>query len=126
MGMGTPEDLIEAVGLGVDMFDCVLPTRLGRNGAAFTRRGRINLKNAEFFDDFSPVDPECDCQTCRDHTRAYLRHLFKASEILAKRLLTYHNLSFYLWLMREIRQAIAAGTFSEFARHWKPRLAGAG
>jgi len=110
----------------VDMFDCVLPTRLGRNGAAYTRSGRINLKNAEFFDDFSPVDPECDCQTCRDHTRAYLRHLFKANEILAKRLLTYHNLSLYLWLMRELRQAIAAGRFTEFAQCWKPRLAGAG
>jgi len=124
MGVGMPEDLIDAVALGFDMFDCVLPTRLGRNGCAFTRRGRINLKNAEFADDFGPLDPECDCQACRDHTRAYVRHLFKANEILAKRLLTYHNLSLYFWLMREMRQAIAAGEFSAFAVHWQPRLAG--
>ena len=124
MGVGTPENIIDAVALGVDLFDCVLPTRLGRNGAAFTRRGRINLKNAEFFDDFGPLDPECECQTCRDHTRAYVRHLFKANEILAKRLLTYHNLALYFWLMREMREAIAGGRFAEFAAHWKPRLAG--
>jgi queuine tRNA-ribosyltransferase len=102
----------------------VLPTRLGRNGCAFTRRGRINLKNAQFFDDFGPLDPECDCQTCRDHTRAYVRHLFKANEILAKRLLTYHNLSLYFWLMREIRRAVGEGRFGEFASEWAPRLAG--
>lgn len=118
MGVGTPTDIIRAVGCGMDMFDCVLPTRLGRNGTAYTRTGKINLKNAQYQDDLRPLDPECDCEVCATHTRAYLRHLYKAGEILAARSLTYHNTYLYLRLMREIREAILAGRYREFlAQH---------
>jgi queuine tRNA-ribosyltransferase len=106
MGVGTPSDIIESVIRGVDMFDCVLPTRLGRNGSLYTSRGRINIKNAKYIDDFSPVDPERDCLCCRNYTAAYLRHLVKCDEILASRLASYHNLYFYKKLMENIRKAI--------------------
>lgn len=115
MGVGTPADIVRAVAHGVDLFDCVLPTRLGRNGTAFTRRGKINLKNARYQEDLAPLDPDCECEVCRTHTRAYLRHLYKAGEILAARSLTYHNLHLYLRLMEEIRAAILAGRYAEFA-----------
>lgn len=114
MGVGKPSDIVRAVGLGVDMFDCVLPTRVGRNGTAYTWRGKINLKNAQYEDDFSPLDPDCDCEVCRTHTRAYLRHLYKAGEILAARSLSYHNLHFYLRLMERIRQSVRDGCYRAF------------
>ncbi|MBI3912342.1 MAG: tRNA guanosine(34) transglycosylase Tgt [Armatimonadetes bacterium] len=122
MGLGTPRDLLEAVAAGVDMFDCVLPTRLGRNGSAYTSRGRINLKAARFTEDFGPIDPECDAWCCRHYAAAYIRHLYKAGEILAARILTYHNLAFYARLMEGIRAALDTGTFSSFRAEWLNRL----
>ncbi len=114
MGVGTPANLVESVARGVDMFDCVMPTRHARNGFLFTSEGRVVIKNARFKDDFGPLDPACDCYTCRNYSRAYLRHLYIAKEILAMRLNTIHNLHFYLTLMERIRAAIECGTFSEF------------
>jgi len=114
MGVGAPEDLIEGVARGVDLFDCVLPTRLARNGALFTRRGRINIRNAQFARDAAPIEEGCQCYTCRSFSRAYLRHLFKAGELLASRLATIHNVHFLLELMRDIREAIAAGSLQAF------------
>jgi queuine tRNA-ribosyltransferase len=116
MGVGKPPDLVEAVARGVDMFDCVLPTRTARNGLLFTGRGRLNVKNARFADDEGPIDAECGCPTCRNFTRAYLRHLFRAGEILALRLNTVHNLHHYLRLMDGAREAIAAGRFDAWRR----------
>ena len=116
MGVGTPEDLLDAVWRGMDMFDCVLPTRLGRNGSLYTTYGRINIKNARFKEDFGPVDPECACKTCQNYTAAYLRHLYMAGEILAARLATYHNLYFYHSLMEGIRRAIEQDRLREFRR----------
>jgi queuine tRNA-ribosyltransferase len=109
MGVGTPEDLIEAVGAGIDMFDCVLPTRNARNGWLFTRHGDIRIRNARFRDDTAPLDADCACYTCRNFTRAYLYHLDKAKEILGARLNTLHNLHYYQELMRELRSAIERG-----------------
>ena len=114
MGAGTPEDLIESVARGVDLFDCVLPTRNARNGQLFTSEGRINIKNARYAEDDGPLDPQCDCYTCRSCSRAYLRHLFLAGEINAAALNTLHNLHFYLDTMRRIRDAIAFGRFESF------------
>jgi queuine tRNA-ribosyltransferase len=111
MGVGAPEDLLESVARGVDLFDCVLPTRLARNAALFTRQGRINIRNAQFERDPAPVEAGCNCYTCQNFSRSYLRHLFKAGEILAARLATIHNVHFLLALMRDVRQAIAEGTF---------------
>ena len=111
MGVGTPEDLLAGVAAGVDMFDCVLPTRTARNGLLFTSRGKLVIRNARHADDDGPVDPSCACYTCRTFTRAYLRHLFKAGEILGLRLNTLHNLHFYLSLMAEARAAIEQGRF---------------
>jgi queuine tRNA-ribosyltransferase len=119
MGVGTPPDMLRAIAAGVDMFDCVLPTRLGRNGAAFTSQGRLNLKNAQYERDPSALDPECDCPACADHSLAYIRHLYKAGEILAARLVTYHNLHFYFALMAGARAAIAEGRFRAFMEHWQ-------
>ncbi len=118
MGVGTPEDLIDSVVRGIDMFDCVLPTRLGRNGSLYTSQGRINIKNNRFIDDLSPVDPECDCWACRHYSAAYLRHLYKCDEILASRLATYHNLHFYARLMEGIREAIGEGRLAEFRKEF--------
>ena len=109
MGVGTPEDLVESVRRGIDMFDCVLPTRNARNGFLFTRHGLVRIRNARYNDDASPLDPECACYTCRNYSRAYLRHLDKCGEILSSRLNTIHNLHYYQTLMRELRDAIAAG-----------------
>ena len=116
MGMGTPEDLIEAVSAGIDMFDCVLPTRNARNGWLFTRHGDLKIRNARHRDDPAPLDAECACYTCRHFTRAYLYHLQKANEILGARLNTLHNLHYYQELMRALRDAIGAGTLAATAR----------
>ena len=116
MGVGTPEDLVECIARGVDMFDCVLPTRNGRNAQCFTSRGKINLRNAMHAKVLDPIDPDCDCYACRNYSRAYIRHLIKAREILGARLCTWHNLHFYLRLVRRARQAILDGTFDAFRR----------
>ena len=116
MGMGTPEDIIEAVAAGIDMFDCVLPTRNARNGWLFTRFGDVRIRNARYRDDVEPLDATCACTTCRNFTRAYLYHLQKANEILGARLNTLHNLHYYQALMRELREAIEKGTLSERAK----------
>ncbi len=114
MGVGAPEDIVEAVYRGVDMFDCVLPTRIARNGALFTPQGRINLRNAQYAEDPRPVQEDCGCYTCRTFSRAYLRHLYKAREISALRFGTIHNVYFMQDLMRRIRQSIAQGCFEDF------------
>ena len=118
MGTGTPEDLVECVARGIDMFDCVLPTRNARNGQLFTSQGRLNISNAKFADDEGPIDPACSCYTCRTHSRAYLRHLYKAGEMTAGALNTLHNLSFYLDTMRRIRDAISLRTFERFRQEF--------
>ena len=114
MGVGTPEDLVEGVACGVDMFDCVMPTRNARNGCLFTSQGRINIKNQKYQRDFGPLDPACLCPVCRTYSRAYLRHLYLAREILSLRLNTLHNLFFMLHLSAAMREAIRAGRFIEF------------
>jgi queuine tRNA-ribosyltransferase len=111
MGVGLPEDILAGIRTGCDLFDCVLPTRLGRNGSAVTSQGRLNMVRAEYTDDFGPLDPACACPTCRDYTRAYIRHLYKAKEILAARLVTYHNLWFYTRMMEKVRAEIVEGRF---------------
>ncbi len=116
MGVGTPEDLLAGISAGVDMFDCVLPTRTARNGLLFTSRGKLTIRNARWADDEQPADPACGCYACRTFSRAYLRHLFKAGEILALRANTLHNLHFYLGLMSDARAAIEAGRFEAFRR----------
>ncbi len=114
MGVGKPSDIVGAVARGVDMFDCVLPTRSGRTAQAWIRNGFLNLRNARHAEDPTPLDPTCTCETCRSHSRAYLHHLTKAKEILGSILLTWHNIHFYQALMREMRQAILEGGFSDF------------
>jgi len=125
MGSGMPDDLIECVARGVDLFDCVLPTRNARNGQLITRRGTISIKNARYAEDQSPPDPECGCYTCRHFSRAYLRHLYIAGEMTAATLNTLHNLYFYLDTMGRIRDAIMLGTFerlrSEFHQTFSRR-----
>ena len=122
MGVGTPSNIIEAVARGVDFFDCVMPARNARHAKLFTWQGAINLKNAKYELDESPIDPECDCPVCRRYTRSYLRHLFKAEEMLAMRLSVMHNLYFYNMLMTRIREAIDAGRFEQFRREYSARL----
>ncbi|HEY3104200.1 MAG TPA: tRNA guanosine(34) transglycosylase Tgt [Pyrinomonadaceae bacterium] len=122
MGVGTPEDLIESVARGIDMFDCVLPTRNGRNGQAFTSRGKLNIKNARFATDTRPLDEACSCSVCRRHARAFIRHLYLAGEMLASILLTHHNLAFFLDTMRGVRQAIRSGQFAKFRREFTEQL----
>ena len=112
MGVGSPLDFFTAVERGIDLFDCVLPTRVARNGQAWTREGRLNLRNARFLDDPTPLDAECACETCRDYSRAYLAHLFRAQELLAYRLASVHNLTYTLDLMRRIRAALTDGSFA--------------
>jgi queuine tRNA-ribosyltransferase len=114
MGVGTPEDLVEAVAAGIDLFDCVLPTRNARNGWLFTRFGDLKIKNARHREDTQPLDATCACYTCRNFSRAYLHHLHRANEILGARLNTVHNLHYYLTLMRELRDAIEAGTLAPY------------
>lgn len=118
MGVGTPENILEAISRGIDMFDCVIPTRNGRNATLYTREGKFSIKNAIYKEDFTPVDQNCDCYTCRNFTRAYIRHLFNADEILALQLASIHNLAFYLWLLREARNHIIQGDFLE----WKDEI----
>ena len=122
MGVGMPGDILEGVQHGVDMFDCVLPTRNARNGTLFTRSGRIVIKNAQYAGDSSPIEPGCSCYACRHYSRAYLRHLYLAEEILALRLNTIHNLHFYLKFMSDIRQAVVqdrlAGFIQDFNSQW--------
>jgi len=118
MGAGTPLDLVECVARGVDMFDCVMPTRHARNGQLFTSEGRINIKNAKYAEDDAPLDPRCECYTCQHHSRAYLRHLYMAGEMSAGTLNTLHNLRFYLDTMRRIRDAIVFQTFDSFRQEF--------
>ena len=121
MGVGFPEDLIEAIRRGVDLFDCVAPTRMGRNGAAFTRDGRLNIKRTGYRTDPRPLDPECDCAACTRFSRSYIRHLFVSEEILGLRLLSLHNVHFLLSLAREARQSIKNGDLEQWSRDWLAR-----
>jgi queuine tRNA-ribosyltransferase len=115
MGVGKPDDIIGAVARGMDMFDCVIPTRSGRFGRAYTARGEVNIKNAQYVDDALPLDPECGCYACRYYTRAYINHLVRSDEMLGPILLTWHNLAFYQNLMQGLRDAIAAGELAAFS-----------
>jgi queuine tRNA-ribosyltransferase len=114
MGVGKPDDIVGAVARGIDMFDCVLPSRSGRTGQAFTRRGPVNIKNARHADDPRPLDAECGCPACTNYSRAYLHHVFRAGEILSSMLLTWHNLQYYQDLMAGIGDAISTGQFAKF------------
>ena len=118
MGVGSPDCLFEGVERGIDMFDCVLPTRIARHGMAMTSHGRVNIKNKKYERDFTPLDPECDCETCRNYSRAYLRHLFKSDEILSSMLMTHHNLHFLIRTMDRIRQAIDEDRFTEYKKEF--------
>ncbi|MEE4294393.1 MAG: tRNA guanosine(34) transglycosylase Tgt [Xanthomonadales bacterium] len=122
MGVGRPEDIIAGVVRGVDMFDCVMPTRNARNGYLFTSRGVLKIRNARFENDLDPIDPDCDCEACRSYSRAYLKHLEKCNEILGARLMTMHNLRFYQNLMQGLRDAIAAGSLDEFVEGYREGL----
>src|SRR5205809_7066333 len=116
MGLGTPPQLLDLIARGMDMFDCVLPTRLARNGTAFAATGTVNLKNAEFARDKNPIEQGCACPACQEYTRGYIRHLIKAEEILGLRLITLHNLHLYLNLMSQARTEIERGTFNQFRK----------
>jgi len=118
MGVGLPEDIIENAGLGIDMFDCVVPTRYGRNGTAFTSEGKLTIRNSAYIRDWGPLDKRCQCHTCKHFSRAYLRHLFNTEEVLGLRLVSLHNINFYLRLMRDIREAIARDRFTEFKKEF--------
>ena len=124
MGIGDPVGILEVIGLGVDMFDCVLPTRLARHGAALTPGGRLNLKNAPFRRDFGPLDGECSCETCTGYSRAYLAHLVREDELLGHRLVTLHNVHFMLALCRRARKEILAGSFQAWSKDWKAWYSG--
>jgi queuine tRNA-ribosyltransferase len=121
MGVGLPEDIIEAVEAGADMFDCVVPTRYGRNGTAFTSEGKLTIRNSPFIEDLSPLDARCGCYACKNFSRAYLRHLFNTEEILGLRLVSVHNIHFYLDLMRDIREAILKDRFLQFKKEFLAR-----
>jgi queuine tRNA-ribosyltransferase len=121
MGVGFPEDLVEGVRRGVDLFDCVAPTRMGRNGTAFTSDGRINVRRADLKLDDRPLDDACQCSTCTRFSRAYIRHLFSADEMLGPRLLSLHNVHFLIALLRDARRAIAGGTFDAWSQRWLER-----
>lgn len=118
MGVGTPEDIVRAVGFGIDMFDCVLPTRCARNGLLFCSQGKLRIKNARYKDDFMPLDPACSCYACRNFSRAFIRHLYMAGEITALMLMTMHNIEYYLGLCRRLRQAILQNGYREFCREF--------
>jgi queuine tRNA-ribosyltransferase len=122
MGIGDPEGILEVIEAGVDMFDCVLPTRTARTGSALTRSGRLNLRNARFARDPAPLDDECDCPACTRFSRAYIRHLVNQNELLGLRLLSLHNLRFVLELARGARDAILRGEFAPYKRTWQERL----
>jgi queuine tRNA-ribosyltransferase len=121
MGVGSPEDLVEGIARGIDLFDCALPTRVARNGALFTPEGRVNLRSTRYRALDAPVDPSCDCPACRTHSAAYLHHLFRAGELLYFRLASIHNLRFILRLMEQARAAIVAGRYEAFARAFRER-----
>jgi queuine tRNA-ribosyltransferase len=121
MGVGYPDDLVESIGRGADMFDCVAPTRNGRNGTAFTSYGQVNVKKAGFKSDFESLDPECSCECCRNYSRAYLRHLFVCGELLGHRLLSVHNVAFLLGLAIRAREEILAGSFDTWSANWLER-----
>ena len=116
MGVGDPEDLLEGIEAGVDMFDCVMPTRNARNGSLFTSRGKISIKQSRYKEDPSALDPDCACSTCKNYSRAYLRHLFKSNEILGMRLNTFHNLFFYISLVKQAREAIKGKSYLKFKK----------
>ena len=118
MGVGVPEDIINAVELGIDMFDCVVPTRYGRNGTAFTSEGKLTIRNSPYIEDFSPLDKKCSCYACKNFSRSYLRHLFNTDEMLGLRLVSLHNIHFYLELMHNIREAIRQDRFIEFKKEF--------
>jgi queuine tRNA-ribosyltransferase len=122
MGVGTPEDLIEAVSRGVDMFDCVIPTRNGRTGSAFTSRGKLNVRNAKFALDTRPLDPDCTCSVCRRYSLGYLRHLYQTGEMNASILISHHNVAFFIETMRRARAAIADQTFEIFRSEFMAKL----
>ncbi len=122
MGVGTPEDLIEAVKCGVDMFDCVIPTRNGRTGSAFTSNGKLNIRNAKYACDNEPLDPECECSVCRRYSLGYLRHLYQAGEMTAAIMISHHNVSFFLNTMSNAREAIVNGQFAQFEREFLEKL----
>lgn len=122
MGVGTPEDLVEAVARGIDMFDCVMPTRNGRTGQAFTSRGKLNIKNSRYARDVRPLDEDCSCSVCKRHARAFLRHLYMTGEMLASVLLTHHNLACFLDTMRRVRQATRSGNFQRFRQEFTDKL----
>ncbi|MCW5961651.1 MAG: tRNA guanosine(34) transglycosylase Tgt [Pyrinomonadaceae bacterium] len=124
MGVGTPEDLVESVYRGVDMFDCVIPTRNGRTGGAFTSRGKLNIRNAVFADDELPIDEDCLCSVCRRYSRAYLRHLYQANEMVAAILISHHNLAFFLDTMKNVRQSIKLGEFDKFRHDFLDKIRG--
>lgn len=124
MGVGVPTDMLEAISSGVDMFDCVIPTRNGRNGQAFTPSGEMQLRNAPFKEDFRPIDEACSCYTCRNYTRAYIRHLFNTSEILGMKLVSLHNIHFYVKLIEACREAIKRGEFTSFKEEFTERFRG--
>ena len=118
MGVGHPLNIVEGIARGVDMFDCVMPTRNGRNATVFTHTGRLNMRGAQYSHDFGPMDPECDCYACKNFSRAYLRHLAMCNEILGARLFTWHNLRFTISLAQRAREAIIAGEFPSFLEHF--------
>ena len=118
MGLGTPIDIIKAVSVGVDMFDCVIPTRHARNGQIYTHSGVVRIKNSQYINDLEPLDDACECYTCTNFTRSYIRHLFNCNEILGARLATIHNLSFYIKLMENIRKSIQSDSFDEFSKNF--------
>ena len=122
MGVGTPVNLLECIALGVDMFDCVLPTRNARHGLIYTRNGKINIKNNKWKDDFSPLDPEATNHTSRNYTKAYVRHLFQAKELLGQQIASIHNLAFFLWLVGEARKRILSGDFLEWKNEMVQKL----
>jgi len=123
MGVGTPVNILENIALGIDMFDCVMPTRNARNGMLFTAEGTINIKNKKWADDFSPIDPMGHTWVDTDYSKAYLRHLFVSDEYLGKQIATIHNLGFYMWLVREARRQILAGTFYDWKQQMVKKLA---
>jgi queuine tRNA-ribosyltransferase len=123
MGVGHPEDILEMIAAGVDMFDCVMPTRNARTGTLYTSRGRVNLRNAKFKTESAPLDPECDCYTCQNHSLAYLRHLFTANEPTVLRLLTLHNLRYYFTVIERARRAIADGCFGDYLAEYRAHIA---
>ena len=118
MGIGLPDQIVRAVGLGIDMFDCSIPTRYGRHGSAFTNTGKLNISNSEFTKDLRPLDENCNCGVCQNYTRCYIRHLLNMNEITGVRLMSYHNLYFYIKLMEKIRTAIEQDTYAQFQKQF--------